>query len=414
MVERISDILVDISKYFESNPSDLNALASFLKTKIHEIYSNFTKFHKGYCSKFPIPTVKISDTIAKYTNIDDKRLQSAFLNEWGLALEKSYNMYGNSFYHYLLILILYASKINHEELFNTCLQLILFRIWNGRLTKAIKYCDPDTMEYVVTKMTSAKHLVRRFSDPYHLITGYFVPTLRKTYMERLKNNNDMLKRLFNQCYSRVHQIFYQNYRKDLLTGENKAVSGLAPLYYKAKEESRSVIKASLLPKDEEEVRDFSTGMTTSGIDELVDMVLNSMIMAAYPKYDESIIGRISRESLLKDAGIQKLIEKIHSPKYEAYLKDALVLFLSLIPMKQKSVICSNRFYNLVKSYVISTKHHQKINDYRRILDILLTNILSEYNVDYNSYSSVRKAHFRTALTYLLAYNIQKQLCSEEG
>lgn len=407
----VSNLVDHLAQHFNQNPQDLHELERYLFNAKQKIYTDYVNDFKGYCTKFVLPNIEsFASEMESKTAISQKDIQNAFLTDWGLSLTREYNMYGNTYYHYLLLLMAYATRINNKDLFQLCLQLILFKIWNGRLSKSIKFCDPDTMNYVVTHMTTNKHLVRQYTDPYSLISSYFVPTLTEKYFSQVKNDTSKLKLVFGQCFSRVFQIFYQNFSRDLRTGAVSAKGGLAPLYYQAKESNLKMSTISAKPtEDEEEQGIFASGLSTSYNEDVIHSTLNHILMYPHQHYADELIDRIKSETLLSEPGIDKLIKIIHNPKNEQYIKDLLTLFATMIPLttSNKTTICSRNFYNIVKSSIISTKNHQRINNYRSVLDQLLTNELPGYT----NYSDVRKAHFRSAVTYLLAYNIQKQLCS---
>ena len=129
---------------------------------------------EGFCAPFKVPEKEV---LALYDilSLDKNKVKKAFKEAFNWP-ENAY-MYGNPYYHILLLLVLAFRKLNKIKASKIALFLILTRLWNGIKYKYIKYCNKNVMDYVLTKMISKRHLVSKFRDPLDLIVNYFVETL---------------------------------------------------------------------------------------------------------------------------------------------------------------------------------------------------------------------------------------------
>lgn len=406
-MKTIDQIYSELLVKFTDNPTLLSDVKKHISLINHNIFDSSMNDANGYCMKFKIPTNKIDD-LFRMLSINDSDLLEAITHSWKLPTNQRMVMYGNPFYHILLLLLLYAIKNNEESFRDNLLNIILFRIWNGRLNKAIQYCDVNTMNYVINYMLTKRSLVKKYNEPYSLITSYFTPTLIKTYATLINNNSDNMKQLFNQCYVRINQIFYQSFGVDLITKVNKAKSGIAPLYYKAREEGKNI---SSMPSQTDQT-EFGSSLSSSDYGEIISTILDNIILNKYQDYEDSFINMISKSEKMNREGITKLINSIHSIEYEKYLHDIIVLMITIINPTMTSEICSNTFYDrYIKPKLISSKHNPQITALRQVLNQFLIAILQKYSLDYNQYSMVRQAQFRNVLIYILSYNIQKYICT---
>ncbi len=390
-----------------NDPKKLKDLKNNLTSSIHTVFQSTIVDNKGYCMKFKIPNNKV-ETIIQSLEIDQQDMEKAIIQSWDLPVDKKMPMYGNVYYHFLLVLFLFGVRNNMPDIYTPALQLILFRVWNGRLNKAIKFCDEKTMNYVVNYMITKRNLFKKYADPFQLITNYFTPTLIEKYKDVVKSNPKKLKLLFNQCYSRIFQILYQSFGVDLTTNTTKAKSGIALLYYKAKEEGMNM----QTPLQSLDQQTFADQFSSNNYEELIETILTNIMMNTYQDYDSSFIDFIIKNEKMNKEGISKIISSIHSVKHEKYLQDIITLIINIINPTISSDICNNTFFErIVKPKLISSKHSKLINKLKDVLNEFLNELLMVHEVDFKSYSSVRQAQFRNVVIYLISFNIQKYICS---
>ena len=107
------------------------------------------------------------------------------------------------------------------------------------------------MAYVVSNMMNKKYYANKYSTPLEMIVQWFVPTIYNKYKSNIISNSDETKRLFEQCFNRLRQIFRSNKVADLDTGGIKYTSGLQPLYFEAKQKGLK-ISSNTVPNASEE------------------------------------------------------------------------------------------------------------------------------------------------------------------
>jgi len=397
----------------KKNPPLINAVKKRLTRHIHDIFSKFVQEQGGYCTKFKIPTSDIEKLNTKYFNISDKEISDAFTLAWKLP-HNQHKMYSNKYYHNLLLLFIYGVRNNDEDLAKNALSLMLFRMWNGRLSGAIQYCDPDTMDYVVNYMGEARHLWKKYKTPLSLILDYFTPTLYKKYGPEVKTDLDKVKNLFNQAWGRLFQIFYQNFSPSLVNpGKSHARSGLAVLYYKAKEEGLKMSTANQsIPNADEKEPGFEERFTTSEVQNMVDNITNTVIMTTHPKIDPELVNLLKRDYKLNEWAVKKLIKETHSNEYSEQIHDILALIITHLHSSNKKLCDFKEFNNEIKRRIISSKHTSHNIQLKKAIDSILTDIFKKLNVDYSKYSNVRKNHIRAAIILIFAQYIREYLCND--
>ena len=405
-IEKVYDKLVD---HFKNNPNDINTLLRDLKKIIQDVFSKFINDDKRYCSKFKLPAndvVNIAHDIG--LPIDD--IRNAFIKQWQLP-RNDHQMYGNEFYHVLLLIFLYGVRNNNESLAKTVLTLILFRMWNGRLSNAIKFCDTDTMDYVTMYMGTNRHLFRKFNTPMQLIMEHFVPTMYKKYAPMVKTDTDKLKLLFNQTYNRLHQVFYQGFAPSLKNpGKNFANSGLAVHYYKAKKDGLKLSTVGQHNQNEDEYG-FEQKLSSTNISDIVDGITNSIIMNYKPTYDHELINDIAKYQNLNKNAVLKIAHAIHSNQYSEYIHDIISLMLQHLKHTDKEICNEKVFYKSIQNKIISSKHSSYNNQLKHTANLLLEKIIkSVFNKDYSTYSTVRKLQLRNAFIMIFAYNLYNYVC----
>lgn len=405
----LEQLYQELVNQVKKDPAIVLNLKRKLKRIIHDVFNKFVSEQGGYCSKFKIPTSDI-EKLSKLLKISEDDIRNAFVKEWKLP-HNQHNMYANIFYHNLLLIFIYGIRNNEPELAKNALAIILFRMWNGRLSKAIQYCDKDTMDYVVNYMGEARHLWKKYKSPLNLILDYFVPTLYKKYAPLIKNDLGKVKLFFNQIWGRLYQLFYQNFGPSLDDPKKShAKSGLAVLYYKAKSEGRKMSKAGQYAMSNEEEPGFETKMSSSEIQNISNNITNSIVMNYKPEIDKEIVTIIRRDYKLNEKGVKTLIELSHSNKFAEEIHDIISLIITHIQTSKKKLCDIDEFNSEIKKKIIGSKHSSHNVQLKKTIDLMLTRMFHSLNLDYNRYSLVRKSQLRAAIILIFANHIRAYLC----
>jgi hypothetical protein len=262
------------------------------------------------------------------------------------------------------------------------------------------------MAYVVSNMMNKKYLPNKYSSPLEMIIQYFVPTIYTKYKPNIIANSDETKRLFEQCFNRLRQIFRSSKVADLDSGGIKYTSGLQPLYFDAKQKGLKISSTSGPNMAEEEE-------ANGGFEDQVDNITNYIVMNSKPNYPVQFITFLKEQSKSQEKNIVIILEALHKMEYVDYTKELLELMFRRISGMSQQNVCSQSFFTEIQKRVISSKHNHEVNQIKAISDKLLQNILEtkfQKKYNYMGYSDTNRSQLRRIVIYMLSYNIQKFNC----
>jgi len=407
----IDQIITELDNNCKKNPSLMSTIKLEIDKLLRKVYSDAITQQTGWCMTFKIPQIEVLN-LTNIAGIDIHRMSNAFQTHW--KTPPTAYMVNDPYYHVLLLFIIYGLRNQQKAMCNSAIALILTRLWNGRRQNYIKYCDPDVMRYVVANM-SGKYLPRKFDMPIMLILNHYCHTLLDKYGDAVKQDSYKSKRLFEQCWNRLRQLFVSNMSPNIVTGRSEAKAGLAPLYFAAKEKGLKIAtpRTSLNPGDDNEMSSIEQ-YTSHDYDEFVSNISDYIIMNFQPKYDVKFIKFISDENGSKPEQIKLLLNSIHSNQYADYIRDILELMFKQLQITDKVEVCSPKFFSVVKKRIVSSKHSPTIIQVKNVADLLLERIFDDHikTVSYSDYSPPVCGRWRAIIFYGFAYNIQKFLCSK--
>lgn len=412
MNKPIDNLVYEIENYIKANPTFLRSLDVEYKKLIYNVHSDAVRqYNKGYCMRLMVPEKEVLVSFSTIQDLSITRISEAFSSQW--VVPKTAHMHNSPYYHILLLVNLVASKHGMDELAKNALSLLLFRIWNGRIIGAIKYCDADTMAYVTNVMMNNKFKAKLYSSPFEMICEYFTPTIFDFYSKTVIANSTETKRLFEQCYARIKQIFRSNPITNLKSGDTKYASGLQPFYYKAKEQG---LKISTVRNSGGEDSDITNSFTTSAYEDQINDVTVFIVMNDNPKYEDSFINFLGTEIRgLNKISTLKLLGCIHNLSYHDTIQELLQNIFRRMGGLSQSSICNDNFYTeIIQKKIISSKNTQDVMNIKEILDSLLADIFEkkyDKKMDYSSISDTQKSIYRKIVIYGISYNIRRRLCS---
>jgi len=409
MSNRIANVLDIVNQYADQNKSfdrklKLNTAKAMQKVR-HAVTDNFSQ---GYCMLFAVPEPEVVALFTEIPEIDAKVLHDAFVSGWQLPANAM--MLRQTYYHSAMLLFMYASLKKNESLAEQALALILFRMWNGRRYKLIKFCDPNVMSYVVSNMMNNQYLPTKYNTPYEMIVNYFATTMAKKYMSYMVKDLNKSKLVLNQTHRRIEQVFKSNAAPDLQTGKTRYTSGLMPLYFKAKEEGYRISSNHSFNDDGPTADEMFSGHNYESI---TDTTVHSIITNHTPKYDSTYHSFIKKESKnVKQSIVDIIMMSFYTPKFKDHLTDIVSLMLKRLEATESS-LCSNDFLPSVKKAIVSSKHNPEVTQIKGVADAMLTTIFAtkmSTPIDYDRWAKMSKAQFRRILIYSIAYNISKAAC----
>lgn len=367
---------------------------------------------KGYCLKFFTGESLVLDLLNN-SPINVKDLSNVFIKIWGIPSSDA-KMYGSSFYHVLLFFILYGIRNNNEKIAKDALNLLLFRIWNGRLHTYITYCDEDTMTYVISNMMNKQFLSSKYETPLELVTNYMCPTILEKYKGNVKSDSRETKRILDASWARIRQLFVSGKIPNLKTGEVSYSSGIAPLYYKAKEQNLKFSTLKLSSIKDNEMSSAVDALSSNVFADQIESINNYIVTNTHPSYPNEIISYINEKTKLKSDVIDNILKKIHIPKYKDHIHELLELMFKRLTLNSKNEVCNNSFMDtMVKTKIISSKHTADVIQLKKIIDDLLEKILMndiKPAVNYHEFNDSNQSQFRNLIIYGISYNIQQFIC----
>lgn len=382
-----------------------NKIFTALTRIVSNAYMQVMSSDEGYCFKFSIPNSTVN-RFYKDLNLDQQKINKAFMRDWGPRLT---SMHQDSYYQILLLIVYYGIRHRKRYLTENALMVILMKVWNGRKHTFIKYCNKTIMNYVVNNMTSRRHEVSKHDNPVNLLKDYFVPTLLKKYESEIDRDIQKIKRLFEQCYSRVYQIFAQNPRFNPATSRNEAQGGLLPMYLKAKKEGLYMQTSAVYGSDSKPGFDEYT--TQNNRERIVQRVTDAITMNPNPQYPNTIIQNINRMTKVSNRIIVQLLNSLHNHQYHDTISDILSLMLSKTNVVDEDDICNPNFEQNIKRNILKSKNNPDVRKIHQLLNSLLDDFLPKIaNATFDQYSSVHQMQIRHVLTYALQYNLVKTLC----
>jgi hypothetical protein len=259
-------------------------------------------------------------------------------------------------------------------------------------------------------MLTNRHVLSKYQNPVTLLQDYFIPTLLSKYAPEIKQDIFKLKRLFEQSYARVFQLFIFNPRTNLQTGKQEAQGGLLPIYMKAREEGLYITTQGQKQQDDENISGYEDFATTHNRDEIVDKTTDFMVMNKV-LYPINVITEINRKTNVSVKIIEKILVALNEHKNIEIIQNLLVLILSRCNVTSVTDICKGNFSTLIQKNVISSKNNDEAIKIQRLLDALLERIFKEkLDINFNNYSVVHKIKIRNVIIFAIEHNLFRVNC----
>ena len=392
----IADLLKELQSKLRQHPSIKRDIYNLIDDVYNETIMQASHSTDGYCTRFKVSANRISSI---YTMLDWRfeYVNSFFKGAWGFPKETVMAQYPP--YQILLLLIAYGVFEHDDSFAQKCLFLLLAILWNGRLTTYIRYCNPDIMAYVVQYMVGKQSLVYKYESPLALLLDHFVPTIYQKYKSYiLKDVNHGLKRLFAQSWARLRQVFYSRPSISLSSGSKGYISGLAPLYYKAHEEGKSIKAVSGDTVEQTFTADKVRGMA--------DEVVNVLVFN-YPNYPDHFYNTVSQETLIKPSVLKQIAERLHDPQYTDIVKEITAALFRALEIEDKLDLCTKDVYDKGK-YVLTRSRSKTALDLQRLIDEKMNMLF--HGTDIVNLPANLKSQVRVAIFYFIMYHARKHYC----
>lgn len=411
MSENIDKVYNDIARFIKDNNMEKH-FATTLRNLVREIHlKSLSETNKGYCMKFQIPEKPGAVILNDVTVVTSDQLEHAMMKDWELE-HKDAPMYRSQYYHNMLILMLYGVRNDNEDIYKNAFLLILFRLWNGRVTHSFpRNCNPDIMNYVTNVMMNKKFYANKFPTPLELITNHFAPKLLTKYKDTLIKDSFNTKIVFERSFGRLRQIFRHDPVPNLIDGTTNYSSGLQPLYYKAAQKNlrMSTKSGGTNPDDESELSD---NFTSSDLDSIVEEIKNFIIMENRMTYDDRFLDFLMKEEkiLLKKETILNIYKAIHDINYGDYISEITNLIFLNIKTINKNDICDRNFFtNIFKPRIISSKHTQTNDDLKKLVTKFIEKLFDDMDIK-KDYQKTYYTQIKKTILYFFAYNIRHYIC----
>jgi hypothetical protein len=133
----IESVLVETQP--KVNAQQLTLELQKLVHKIQLDMINTKKRAENYCVSFIIPEREVLNI---FNNIEPgltDKISTSFKTDW--ALPESVLMLNSPYYHILLFITLLGTRLHNDNLARFAINLINFRLYNGRRVSSIPHCD---------------------------------------------------------------------------------------------------------------------------------------------------------------------------------------------------------------------------------------------------------------------------------
>ncbi len=362
----------------------------------------------NYCFKFNLPYVGVGKRLYKLIGITTDEAFDAYKKDWGSAAMTNH-MHKDSYYHILLSLIYYGLKHKKPQITENSFFILLMKIWNGRREKYMPFCDPKIMSYIISKMNK-KYIVGNHDSPLFMIKDYFIPTLLKKYSSNVLRNpgsTSGLKRLFEQSWGRIVQLWVQSKQVNLKTGKTENSGGLLPLYMKAKQDG-SALKTTV-GNVEDETSYMSINEREIISQDVADFIINS----------NTTRSSTFKKSLYRITNVNKttipiILDGIRDHSLFNDFNDLVLLLLSRLEVNSKEELCKFDLFTKLKKKVISSKNNDEVFKIRKICNIILNTIFKKKQMDIKveKMALPTQGKIRNLILILTLTDIKTSICHE--
>lgn len=412
-INEIDTLIIKMSERASSVRGFNRKLELTLRNIVKEVtnIANSNASTKGYCLTFIVPEDKIQEQILPILQLDVNEIRVAVADAWKTPLTARVKT--RPYVVILSLLIAYAARYDIKKIGEHAIELLLIMNWNQHLRKSFpKECNPEIMAYVIANMASKQFTVTKYSDPLEMIEKHFVPAMMKKYFADTKNNSELTKRISDQAFSRIGQIFRSGQVVNLNTKERSAKTGIAVLYYEAHRNNNRIRQNKA--DSEKDMFDFTT---SHSLDDLTAEILQVMRHTIDPVYDKRFYHAIERSNInIKKANIDIIISNFYTIQRDNLYEDAVSMFVSRI-QDDLSKACSNEYYQIVKRKIVSSKHNIYVSKLKELEDRILEDIFKvsfPNALPFHKWGPVYKTNFRELITYVIAFYVSKTICSRDS
>lgn len=408
-MNKVPDLYEKLRNEFLTNPQLERSLHTELAKIVSTAYNQAMSSDEGYCFKFNLPLAAVNK-LYSLLHLTTAEVSDAFKNTWPVDAFKN-AMYRDEYYHILLLIMYYGVKEDKKHFSENALLIIMLKIWNGRKTSLLPYCDKRIMKYVVANMCTNRHKFAKYDGPLSMLKDYFVPSILAKYHDRIKKGD--IQVVLSQAWGRIRQLFGFNNRTDIETGKKIAQGGILPLYIKAKEEGLAISSPNVQGMGDEDngSPSFDQFATTSNRDEIINTTCEYITMSPNTKYPPAYIEQLRQDTKVKASTIATLLASLHNYQFHDILHDMLSIILSRTNISEKQNICEPDFMGNVKKNIISSKNNNDARKLQQLCDMLLDPIFkTNLGRDFRVHSNVNQIQLRKVIIYGIIYNLRKNIC----
>lgn len=368
-MSKVATIYAAMEQNLDTDSKMLSGLRQSLVSIVSRTESEASRLaDQGYAFKFTLRSTNVRN-LFPLLKLNTVAVAQAFQADWGYP--SNAKMYDDPYYHVLLLVLRYGLRRKDQSLAEHSLLLILVKVWNGRKAKYLRYCDSRVMLYVTENMLNRKFLASKFDTPYSMLKGHFVPTILKTYGNRVIGNSGSLKKVFQETWKRINQMFVHNLRINMATGKKEAQGGLLPLYMKAKQEGLMISVTA--PKE------YDAALYVRPAEDHVerrrrfaDAVVKYIGKKGHSGYPEDFLNMVSREVGLTPLEVLETLMLLHRPEDHEVIGSIIECTLALLSLRETE---EEMFRQLLVPGMLDTVKEKVINasdphDRKRLNDLI--------------------------------------------
>jgi hypothetical protein len=413
-MSRIEEIYTGLEQLLIKDAGILSSLHRTLGNIEMSIQSVAFDSDEGYAFKFPRKVIEVKGLFS-LLELNETDVELAFRTDWGYP--EGTRMYGDPYYHILLLIVAYGLRENDQILTQRALLIILMALWNSCLNRYIKYCDKKIMKYVIEHMLTGKHLASEHSIPYLLLKNHFVPTLLETYGPRIIKDAPKLKELLMQSWNRLNQFFANKMKIGMDTGKKEAQGGLMALYMKAKKKglsSREVFVDSGQMNENEDESFVSEDIykTVSKSEDIVTAMARFIVNRDLP-HEDSVITQIESDSGINADLIKQILGLLHHQDNLDIIGEMMTMILKMTRIKSLDAILAENALDNVRTRVIDASDPKDRGKINKLIDALVVNLKAQNPKAYfRAYEKLYKIPKRQLFIYGLWSDMREYALSQ--
>jgi len=352
---------------------------------------NESMSHSTFCDILKTPKDTFTKKLLMYFGVNDRQLLEAFQE---IGFHPEYKMYGNLYYQTLLTLYYIGVRSDDPMLRLFSLSLIYVKLFNGRKYHYMPNgCQEEIAHYLLQNVMRSSSVVRKYPNPYKLITEYLAPTLDNTYKSYIEKDASHPSKglivILMQSWGRMDQIFVR----------------VKDHYYKAVRDGNRLSVDTISNGQGQEVDRLDTTKT----DILIDKIQKN-IMYHPQKITDKDKEYLKQHYKLSELFLEKATNFLNDGLHDDDIRHIYELLFNIIEVSDQNKLCNLHVTKTIHNVTNKKGTDKEIVKLKKYLETLLSSIFPNITKTAST-SSILK--LRKALLLILMLRAKRSHCKAD-